>query len=684
MDRPLRSLKGVGEKTEKLFQKIGVFTTEELLRYYPRNYEAYEETTAVEELKEGLTASIRGTVVSGVYVNKVRNLQVISVTASDGKDRIGISWFNMPYLKSTLKKGSVFVFRGRVVRKQGKLQMEHPEIFTPAAYGEILHSLQPVYGLTLGLSNKTIVKMVHQVLKEQELHMEFLPEELREKYHLADDNFAVETIHFPSNMEKLLMARKRLVFDEFLFFILAVQMLKERTETAKNEFPMTPVWTTEEVIEGLPYSLTKAQLNVWHEIERDLQGHSLMSRLVQGDVGCGKTILAFLAVIMAAENGYQSALMVPTEVLAKQHYESFLELLKSRDITSCRPVLLTGSCTAKEKREIYEKIASGEANVIIGTHALIQEKVSYKNLALVITDEQHRFGVKQREALTTRGKPPHVLVMSATPIPRTLAIILYGDLDISIVDELPAARLPIKNCVVDTSYRKTAYHFMERQIQEGRQVYVICPMVEESEGTDGENVLDYTEKLRDIFPESVTVAALHGKMKPKEKNRIMEKFAEGEIKILVSTTVVEVGVNVPNATVMMVENAERFGLAQLHQLRGRVGRGEHQSYCIFMQGNGAKETSKRLEILNKSNDGFYIAGEDLKLRGPGDLFGIRQSGLLEFKLGDIYQDADILKSASEAVGEILSMDPDLSLVQNAPLKEKLEQYMKEDLQNMGL
>ena len=684
MERPLRSLKGVGEKTEKLFQKIGVSTTEELLRYYPRNYEAYEAPVPVEELKEGCIASVQATIVSGVYINKVRNLQVITITAADATEKIGIAWFNMPYLKNMLKKGSVFIFRGRVVRKQGKLQMEHPEIFTPAAYGEILHSLQPVYALTAGLSNKTIGKLVRQAIKEQTLQMEYLPEEVKERYHLADDNFAVENIHFPENMEKLLMAGKRLVFDEFLFFILAVQTLKERTETAKNEFPMTPVWTTEEVMEGLPYNLTKAQLNVWHEIERDLQSHSLMSRLVQGDVGCGKTILAFLALIMTVENGYQGALMVPTEVLAKQHYEGFQELLENQGVTSCRPVLLTGSCTAKEKREIYEKIASGEANVIIGTHALIQEKVCYKNLALVITDEQHRFGVKQREALTTRGNPPHVLVMSATPIPRTLAIILYGDLDISIVDELPAARLPIKNCVVDTSYRKKAYAFMERQIQEGRQVYVICPMVEESEGTDGENVMDYTEKLKSIFADNITVAALHGKMKPKEKNRIMEEFAEGKIKILVSTTVVEVGVNVPNATVMMVENAERFGLAQLHQLRGRVGRGKHQSYCIFMQGNGAKETSKRLEILNKSNDGFFIAGEDLKLRGPGDLFGIRQSGLLEFKLGDIYQDADVLKSASEAAGMILSCDPDLNLEQNRKLKEKLGQYMKEDLQNMGL
>lgn len=376
--------------------------------------------------------------------------------------------------------------------------------------------------------------------------------------------------------------------------------------------------------------------------------------------------------------------MAPTEVLARQHFQAMEKLLQEQNINFGHPVLLTGSDTAKEKREKYALIASKEANLVIGTHALIQEKVQYNNLGLVITDEQHRFGVKQREALTTMGNPPNVLVMSATPIPRTLAIIIYGDLDISVIDELPAQRLPIKNCVVDTSYRPKAYSFMEKQIRQGRQVYVICPMVEESEGMDGENVLDYTMKLRNIFPADIHVASLHGKMKAKEKNAVMEAFAAGEIQILVSTTVVEVGVNVPNATVMMVENAERFGLAQLHQLRGRVGRGEYQSYCIFMQGSDAKETSKRLEILNKSNDGFYIAGEDLKLRGPGDLFGIRQSGLLEFKLGDIYQDADILKAASETAADILSLDEDLSLPQNHELQKKLSEYMKEDLQNLGL
>ena len=681
---PLRELKGVGEQTEKLFQKIGITTAEELLRYYPRTYDIYEEPVEIASAEEDKTVSIRATIATGIYINQIRNLQVLTTTVADASGRLPVAWFNAPYLRGTLKKGSVFILRGKIIRKKGRPQMEHPEIFTPAAYEEIIHSMQPVYGLTKGLSNKMITKLVHQILDTRPLHGEYLPEEIRERYQLADANYAIRTVHFPKNMQELLTARKRLVFDEFLLFVLAIQLLKEKTEEAPNTFPMKPVWTTEEIIEGLPYDLTGAQKNVWHEIERDLSGHKLMSRLVQGDVGSGKTVIAFLAMVLSAENGFQSALMVPTEVLANQHYEGFLRLMEEQNIASCHPVLLTGSTTARQKREIYQKIADGEVNVIIGTHALIQEKVEYKNLGLVITDEQHRFGVRQREALTTRGNPPHVLVMSATPIPRTLAIILYGDLDISIIDELPAKRLPIKNCVVGTSYRPKAYSFIEKQVQMGRQAYVICPMVEESEGLEAENVTDYARKLQEVLPGEIKVEILHGKMKPKEKNRIMEAFASGEIQVLVSTTVVEVGVNVPNATVMMVENAERFGLAQLHQLRGRVGRGEHQSYCIFIQGNNEENTSKRLKILNESNDGFYIAGEDLKLRGPGDLFGIRQSGLMEFKIGDIYNDAGILKNASEAAGEILALDFDLILPQHKALKEHLKGYMSEELENLGI
>ena len=682
MAQSLRTLKGVGEKTEKLFQKVGIYDTDDLLHYYPRNYDEYETPVDIAELKEETVQAVSAAVCSGVYVNSVRGRQIISVNIADQSGKFPVVWFNLPYLKKTLRKGSWFVFRGRIVRKQGKLEMEHPEIFTPSAYEEILHNLQPIYGLTAGLSNKTVVKMVTQLLETLPMQSEYLPEELKERYRLADINYALKTIHFPKNKEELLVSRKRLVFDEFLLFIISVRRMKEKAEETPNCFPVKETWLTEEVIERLPYSLTNAQLNAWHEIERDLAGRTMMSRLVQGDVGSGKTILAFLAMFLVADNGYQAALMAPTEVLARQHYEGFLKLMEEQGL-SFPTVLLTGSDTAKEKRIAYERIASGEAAIIIGTHALIQEKVEYANLALVITDEQHRFGVKQREALTTRGNPPNVLVMSATPIPRTLAIILYGDLDISVIDELPAKRLPIKNCVVNTSYRPKAYSFIEKQVRQGRQAYVICPMVEESEGMDAENVLDYTQKLKENLPSDIQIEYLHGKMKPKEKNRVMESFAAGEIQVLVSTTVVEVGVNVPNATVMMVENAERFGLAQLHQLRGRVGRGEYQSYCSFIQGN-QDQISKRLEILNKSNDGFYIAGEDLKLRGPGDLFGIRQSGDMEFRIGDIYNDSTILKEASEAAEEILSLDPELDLEQHRSLRERMEHYSQNATENIAL
>ena len=425
--------------------------------------------------------------------------------------------------------------------------------------------------------------------------------------------------------------------------------MKEQWELIANQCVMKPVKETEELLEKLPYDLTNAQKRVWKEISDDLQGAKLMSRLIQGDVGSGKTILAFLALLTAKENGYQGAMMAPTEVLAKQHFEGLTEL-KEKYGLQFNALLLVGSMTAKEKRLAYEQITSGEADIVIGTHAIIQDKVEFANLGLVITDEQHRFGVKQREVLSQKGLHPHVLVMSATPIPRTLAIIIYGDLDISIIDEMPANRIPIKNCVVDDGWRPKAYSFIKKEVAAGHQAYVICPMVEENEELELENVIDYAEKLKNELPD-IKIAYLHGKMKAAEKNDIMEAFGRNEIQVLVSTTVIEVGINVPNATVMMVENAERFGLSQLHQLRGRVGRGAHQSYCIFMSNSKGKDTQKRLEILNKSNDGFFIASEDLKLRGPGDLFGIRQSGDLRFTLGDIFTDAQILKEACEAAEE---------------------------------
>lgn len=679
----IRSIKGIGEKTEKLLEKVGITTVGDFLGYYPRDYDEYKEPVTVREVKVGEKCAVSGRITGKPGLQSTGRKSVVTANIREENHLLQLTWYNMPFLRNTLQPGGLYVFRGTVDEKRGRLVMEQPEIFGREDYQKMLHTLYPIYSLTKGLTNKFMVKTLHQILEDREMVQEYLPEEFRNHYQLAEYNYAVSHIHFPTDREDLLLGHKRLVFDEFLFFILSVRMMKEQNAEAVNEFPMKPVWETENLMESLPYQLTNAQKRVWNEIETGMTGKTLMSRLVQGDVGSGKTIIAFLAMILASANGYQAALMAPTEVLAKQHYEGLCSLLEEHGL-GYQVLLLTGSNTAKEKRERYEKMASGEASLIIGTHALIQEKAQYKNLALVITDEQHRFGVKQRETFSGKGGKPHILVMSATPIPRTLAIILYGDLDISIMDELPAKRLPIKNCVVNTSYRPAAYRFIRKQAEEGHQIYVICPMVEESEGLDAENVTEYSKKLREILPDTIKVECLHGRMKANQKNQIMEAFSKNEIQVLVSTTVIEVGVNVPNATVMMVENAERFGLAQLHQLRGRVGRGEYQSYCIFIQGGEEEETKKRLEILEKSNDGFQIAGEDLRLRGPGDFFGVRQSGTMEFRIADIFQDSEILKQAGEAAGAILTSDPELSLEEHRLLKERLLAYGKERIEMPGI
>lgn len=649
----IHEIKGVGEKTEKLFAKLGIYTVGDLLRYYPRSYDVYEEAVPIAEVEDGRTVTVTGTIFGRVQVGGSRNLQVTSIHVKDLTGTIKAVWFRMPFLKNTLAGGGLITLRGRAVNRREGLVLEHPEIFYPSEkYEEKLHTLQPIYNLTAGLTNNAISKAVKQVVESLDLTKEHLPEEIRMHYQLAEYNYAIRGIHFPEDKEVFYHARERLVFEEFLQFILAIRKLKDSNSRMDNEYVIPLDARTEKFQKDLPFALTKAQQKVWMEICQDMASEHAMSRLVQGDVGSGKTIVAVLALLNTAFNGYQAAMMAPTEVLARQHYESITKLFETYNIP-IKVVLLTGSMTAKEKRRAYDRIECGLAKIIVGTHALIQDAVYYDNLALVVTDEQHRFGVKQREAFAKKGGVPHVLVMSATPIPRTLAIILYGDLDISVIDELPANRLPIKNCVVDTSYRQTAYTFMKKQIAEGRQCYIICPMVEESEAMEAENVTDYAKMLQGEMGDRIVVEYLHGKMKQAAKDEIMERFGRNEIQILVSTTVIEVGIDVPNATVMMIENAERFGLAQLHQLRGRVGRGKYQSYCIFMTGSKAKETKKRLEILNKTNDGFKIASEDLKLRGPGDLFGIRQSGLMDFGLGDVYQDAAILQKANEAAEWLL-------------------------------
>lgn len=663
-------IKGVGEKTAKLFQKLNIQNVGELLGNYPRDYETFSEPAAINDIVPGELCSVRACLVGNITTKKIRNLTVINFVIKDPGGQIFMTYFNTPYIKNVVKKGLFYIFRGVVQTKNGRLVMEQAKVYKPEEYFKLTGILQPRYGLTAGLTNNMVTKSVKQALSLYDFGEDHLPADIRKEQELIPYRQAIEEIHFPPDYDKMLSARKRLVFDEFFLFILALRKCREHTQVLENIYPMLEVAETNRLLEALPYSLTGAQQRVWEEIKTDLLGERVMNRLIQGDVGSGKTILAFLSLLMCISNGYQGAMMAPTEVLAEQHFQSITDITKKYELPF-KPVLLTGSMTAKEKREAYEKIKYGIANIIIGTHALIQEKVEYKNLALVITDEQHRFGVRQRETLAGKGEHVHVIVMSATPIPRTLAIILYGDLDISIVDELPVGRLPIKNCVVGTDYREKAYRFIEREVDAGHQVYVICPMVEEGELEGVENVISYTEKLKSILPPNIQVTYLHGKMRPADKNRIMEEYAAHNIDVLVSTTVIEVGINVPNATVMMVENAERFGLAQLHQLRGRVGRGKQQSYCIFVSGTDKKQTMERLDILNHSNDGFHIASEDLKLRGPGDLFGIRQSGLMDFHIGDIYQDADVLKTAADCADCLLAEDGELVLPKHAPLLEYL-------------
>ena len=651
----LSSLKGIGEKTEKIFAKAGITDTEMLPYYYPRSYDIYREPVLVKEIEEDGVYTIYAAIFSDVEIKTIRKLNITTVFAVDEQgERIKLTWFNMPFIKGSLKRGYRYMVRGRVVFKGKLATMEQPKLYTAAEYEQKLHYIQPIYPLVKGLTNNMVIKAVTQYFaSENNLEkLEYLPKELLERYELTPLYEAVKYIHFPRSMDEMQASRKRLAFDEFFTFMMKLDNLKTQREYLANECPISEGHYAPQLISELPYELTAPQKKAYDEMVADMSGSRIMNRLIQGDVGSGKTIIAILALMNAVEAGYQGALMAPTEVLAKQHYDTICSLFAEHGIPFT-PVLLVGSMSAAQKRRTHELIRSGEADIVIGTNALIQEKVEYKRLGLVITDEQHRFGVNQRGMLAGKGGHPHVCVMSATPIPRTLAIILYGDLDISIIDAMPVGRLPIKNAVVGDDYRPNAYRFIMNEAAKGHQAYVICPMVEQSEVSESENVTDYTVELRSNLP-GLSVEGLHGQMSADLKNEIMERFARGETQVLVSTTVIEIGINVPNATVMLIENAEKFGLAQLHQLRGRVGRGSAQSYCIFVSTSKKAESKERLEIIGKSNDGFYIAEQDLKLRGPGDFFGIRQSGDVNFKLADIYTDADMLKKAKDCADYVIS------------------------------
>ena len=650
----LSSLKGIGQKTEQLFTKAGITDTSQLPYYYPRSYDIYKEPVLISEIDEDGIYTLYLSIASDVEVKPMKKLNITTVFAVDEQnERIKLTWFNMPFIKGALRRGYRYMVRGRVVCRGSLVSMEQPKLYTAAEYEQKLHYIQPIYPLVKGLTNNMVTKAVTQyfAMQNNPEEMEYLPKELIERYELKPLYEAIKYIHFPRGINEMQESRKRLAFDEFFGFMMKLENLKSQRTYLENECMIHEGGYAARLISELPYQLTEPQRKAYDEMVADMSGKHVMNRLIQGDVGSGKTIIAVLALLNAAEAGFQGALMAPTEVLAKQHYDTVCELLKKHEFP-VTPVLLVGSMSASQKKKAHEQIKDGTADIIIGTNALIQEKVEYNNLGFVVTDEQHRFGVNQRGGLARKGGHPHVCVMSATPIPRTLAIILYGDLDISIINAMPVGRLPIKNAVVGEEYRPNAYRFIMNQAALGHQAYVICPMVEDNEISESENVTDYTVELRKNLP-GLTVEGLHGQMAADTKNDIMGRFAKGEIQVLVSTTVIEVGINVPNATVMLIENAEKFGLAQLHQLRGRVGRGNAQSYCIFVSTSKKEEAKQRLDIIGKSNDGFYIAEQDLKLRGPGDFFGIRQSGDMSFKLADIYTDADMLKKAKDCADYII-------------------------------
>ncbi len=671
----IKNIKGIGDKSEKLFNKLGIFSVEELLCFYPREYDVIGKIETVRDASErcasGGMAVLDVEPLSRPVVADAGKLKIVRCKMGDESGTVTAVWFNMPFMAKKLQAGGHRILRGRIARRGGNVEINHPRILTRKEYEDMAGRPMPIYGLTAGLTNNMVQKAVRAALNETDLGDDFLPAGIREENGLMDYKDAVARVHFPKDGNECVNAKKRLAFDEFFFFSLGLSMLKKNKHKKESNYRLDSFCLADRLIDSLKFRLTAGQEGAWRDIKRDLSSGFEMNRLIQGDVGSGKTIIAVLALLSAVEGGHQGAIMAPTEALAKQHCKTFEGLFEGLNVKLC---LLVGSMSASEKKKARARIESKEADIIIGTHALIQENVVFADLALAVTDEQHRFGVRQRKSFSEKGAEPHMLVMSATPIPRTLAMILYGDLDASVIDSMPAGRLPIKNCAVDESYRPRAFKFIESQIAMGRQAYVVCPLIEESDGLDAQNVTDCSNMLRRALPPDVRIDVMHGRLSPSEKNDVMEKFFRHEIDVLVSTTVIEVGIDVPNATVMMIENAERFGLAQLHQLRGRVGRGGEQSYCIFMAKDASKETMERLSILENSNDGFYVAEQDLRLRGPGDFFGIRQSGMFDFKIADIYRDADMLKAANAAAEKFGEKDIMLLCRKHDWIKRKILSY----------
>ena len=674
--QPLVAIQGIGPSRAEAFYHAGVASIDDLLNYFPRDYEDQRNLLPISQITLGEDVMIKARVLSSPQNFRKGRYTVCKARIADETGALSAVWFNQPFIAKNLKAGETYYFYGKVERKYNQIQINSPQYRLADRQSEI-PSIEPIYPLTTALTQKMIRGAVKEaLLMAGDALEEYLPCEILQRYHLAQLGFAYAKIHFPDTFEAAGLARRRLIFDEFFIQQMALRQIKKLLDDETTGQIIDSKGKDAEFLAQLRFPLTNAQKRVWSEIQEDLRSPRAMNRLIQGDVGSGKTVVAMLGLYAAAMDGYQGAMMAPTEVLARQHFAEAIRLLEPFGIRVC---LLSGSLTAKTKRQVYAQIQTHEVDVVIGTHALIQEGVQFARLGIVITDEQHRFGVRQRVALADKSAAPNVLVMTATPIPRTLAMILYGDMDISLMDEMPPGRSPVKTFCVDHTYDERLYSFIRKEVTDGRQVYIICPAVEESEESELKSAVEYQSFLQNaVFPD-LKVGLLHGKMKPAQKDEVMEAFASGDIPILVSTTVVEVGVNVPNATLMIVENAERFGLAQLHQLRGRVGRGQHESYCVLKTDIKQANVRKRMKILVDSQDGFYIAEEDLRLRGAGDVFGLRQHGLPDFKLADLYKDLDILKIAQQAAEEVLAVDPLLSLPANLRLKQKIDQFVDGDV-----
>ncbi|RCX17238.1 ATP-dependent DNA helicase RecG [Anaerobacterium chartisolvens] len=684
LKKSIKNIKGVGESRARLFSKLNVYTIEDAITHYPREYEDRARLKKIAELEDGETCSVKGIIMSRVSESHVRRgLSLYKAVIKDETGTITGVWYNQSYIKRVFETGSEYVFFGTVRKNYRSLEIHNP-VYDKTGCDDMKNTCRivPVYPSTSALAQNTIRTVVDNALKLVEGRLEdIIPNALRERYKLSEINYSIKNIHFPATEQDFKNARYRLVFEELLLLQIGLLSIKSSFEAHKKGIEFCKEAGIQRFIDGLPFRLTDAQQRVLCEVEKDMESCFVMNRLIQGDVGSGKTIIAVLALLKAVNSGYQGAFMVPTEILAEQHFDSLKSFF---EMSGVRVDILTGSRTKKQKSKILENIKEGNTDILIGTHALIEENVEFQKLGLVITDEQHRFGVRQRAILSRKGSSPDVLVMTATPIPRTLALILYGDLDISVIDQLPPERKPIKTYCVDNGMRGRINEFIRKKVMEGRQVYIVCPLVEDSDTVNAESASGLAERIAKKDFNDLSVGLIHGRMRSKEKEDVMRRFVQGEISILVSTTVIEVGVNVPNATVMVVENAEMFGLAQLHQLRGRVGRGACQSYCVLYNNGKSQVADERMKIMASSNDGFLISEKDLELRGPGEFFGTRQHGIPDLKIANLYRDMDILRLAQQAAFALLKEDRLLSSHQNAGLKQKVMERFRDKADELSL